>query len=195
MTFDLKRAVRRIRKSASRTWDAIAEGAPRTAAKAAEIAGRPLERAVAALSPTVLPGFERFLQGDGYTCGVESSRMVLAYHGRRMRLPRARALLGANEDEGVDEAAITRFLRSQGLRVRELGKPARAHLMAAIDREEPVIVLLDNGDHWGVVYGYGRASIYLADPSFLRAPLPIVSWPTFKARWTAGYGLAIGERR
>jgi ABC-type bacteriocin/lantibiotic exporter with double-glycine peptidase domain len=148
-------------------------------------AGKHLEES---LDPeaTVLEGFERSLQLDYYTCGAQSTYMILRYYRRARSIDAVTKALGTTED-GTDEDQIRQLLTKRGLTARRIQRPTIAKLRQAIDAGCPVLVCLDSkdieGGHWAVVYGYSPGHVFVADPCLELAILCRHTTERFRSRW------------
>jgi len=145
----------------------------------------------------VLDNFSRSLQIDTYSCGAQSTFMILRYYGKARTAQGVERALGTTE-EGTTEDQIRRLLVERGLRPRRITRPTIAKLRAAIDEGCPVLVSVDakeieNG-HWAVVYGYTKAGIYVADPSLKRAIFCRHDNQQFLRRWDR-WALVCGTAR
>ena len=150
--------------------DAIARGA-----QALETAARGDDNDV------VLDGFGRVVQLDDYSFGAQSAFMILRYFGTARSIERTIKLLGTDAD-GTGIQAMTRLFRARRLAPRRIADGTKQDIRRAIDDGHPVLVLLDDEEHWACVYGYGKGRVYLADPlpHSLRV---VVKWIDFKKRW------------
>jgi len=142
-----------------------------------------------ALDPeaTVLEDFERSLQIDTFTCGAQSTYMILRYYGKARSIDAVTKALGTTTD-GTDEDQIRALLTKRGLIVRRIQRPTIAKLQQAIDAGRPVLVSVDskkykNAGHWAVVYGYSPGHVFVADPSLRRARLCRHTTEEVRGRW------------
>lgn len=163
-----------------RPIDAIA-----AAAKAVE------ERLLDDEDTQLLEGFPRPIQLDSYTCGAQSLLALLLYYGRRTTI-RAVARAARTTEYGTGVSDIRRVLKARGLVSKIIAAARLSDLKTAIRDGAPVLVGLD-GDHWGVVYGYSRTRIFLADPSVLRAVRVAVAKDDFRERWDR-WAMLVAER-
>jgi ABC-type bacteriocin/lantibiotic exporter with double-glycine peptidase domain len=135
---------------------------------------------------TVLEGFERSLQIDTYSCGVQSTFMILRHFGKARTALGVERALGTTE-EGTDQYQIRELLTKRGLIARRIQRPTIAKLRQAIDDGCPVLVCVDSkdieGGHWAVVYGYSPGHVFVADPSLRRAILCRHTTEEFRSRW------------
>ena len=130
----------------------------------------------------VLEGFERSVQLDGYSCGAQSAFMILSYYGKARSIDAVERALGTDED-GTSTGQILTLLRQRKLRPRVVAQAGMKHLTAAIRGGSPVLVSLDDEGHWGVVYGFARSHVYLADPSLGGSLTCRVPRADFHERW------------
>jgi ABC-type bacteriocin/lantibiotic exporter with double-glycine peptidase domain len=144
----------------------------------------------------ILDGFERSIQLDDYSCGAQVTFSILRYFGRARSISRTTDLLGT-DDDGTSWAAMRRLFLARGLSAKEMRDARKRDIKAAIDAGAPVVVSVDNEEHWACVFGYRKQRVYLADPSLPRSPRVLVQWSTFMARWDrwAGVVSAPGLRR
>jgi hypothetical protein len=63
----------------------------------------------------------------------------------------------------------------------------------AIDKGCPVLVSFSNDEHWAVVYGYSRRSVFVADPSITKNLRCRLSKARFVRQWDR-WMMAVGER-
>lgn len=129
----------------------------------------------------VLRGVRRSVQLDGYTCGVQSAFVILSYFGKARSIKNVTRELGTTED-GTDQHQTRNLLVKRGLGVRRVQRPTIRTLQMAIDRGCPVLVLVDDEEHWAVVYGYGKQSVYMVD-SALNSFRCCLSVRRFLKRW------------
>jgi len=106
----------------------------------------------------VLDGFERVVQLDDFSCGAQSAFMILRYFGKARSIERTIKLLGTDAD-GTGIQAMTRLFRARGLTPKPMKDGKKRDIRRAIDDGRPVLVLLDDEEHWACVYGYGRGRI------------------------------------
>jgi ATP-binding cassette, subfamily B, bacterial len=113
-------------------------------------------------------------------CGVASLAMVLAYHGRHVRMEELREQIGVNRD-GANAYTILAAARQQGLRARGLKIEVEdlVHL-------EPGTILHWEFNHFLVFERLEREHVYLVDPASGRRR---VSLPQFRQAFT-GVALA-----
>lgn len=136
-------------------------------------------------------------QSFDFDCGLKALQMVLAYYGVEERADHLQAELGTEPELGTPVGRMIEFAEQRGFQVRAGPGWTLDDIKEQIDRDHPVIVLVqawadrpmsisewrrdfDDG-HYVVVVGYEGDSLYFEDPaSFHRTWLKA---PEFQARW------------
>ncbi|MCP4446084.1 MAG: hypothetical protein GY811_12165 [Myxococcales bacterium] len=129
-------------------------------------------------------------QLDGHSCGLEVVRCVLQYFGHRPSRAKLRNMLGTSPRHGTSEDAIQEVLEDFGLGSRVIADGKLSDLRRCIRDGEPVIVTVDEGEHWLVVTGYSTGCISVMDPR----PWVLVSQmdsEEFELNWCEGWGIAV----
>ena len=132
---------------------------------------------------SILPNMERSLQFDGYSCGVQSTYIILKHYGKARSVQNVDNELCAFQRGYASETAIYKLLRKRNLKVSRRLKANISTIKESIDEyEAPMLTTIDGNDHWVVIYGYSQTNIYVLDSVLLR---PFVRWSKadFKARW------------
>jgi hypothetical protein len=115
----------------------------------------------------ILEKFDKSVQMDGYSCGVQCTYMILRYYGNTMSVGDVERALGTTRD-GTDQHQIRSLLLREGLTPTRINLPNLRKVKQAIKEGYPVLVCVDQGDHWVVIYGYAKKVILTADPARLR---------------------------
>ena len=129
-----------------------------------------------------LDGFTRSLQLDGYSCGAQCTFMILRYFGKARSIENVTREL-ATDTDGTSQTQIRTLLKRRGLRPKRISSPKLRHLREAIDSDCPVLIAVDDGEHWVVVYGYSPGKIYIADPALCSSIVCGRSSRDFRSRW------------
>lgn len=127
------------------------------------------------------PGFKRKLQWNTYSCAVRSTQAILEYAGTPVSYAKLASELGT-DSEGTHLGAVSAAFRSRGFRVRSRHGLTLNTLRHELAAGSYVMAYLD-GDHVGVVYGYDKNNVYLADPSLYRAVFQRLPTREFLQRW------------
>ena len=130
----------------------------------------------------VIPGIKRSVQLDGYSCGAQCAYAILKYFGKARSIKAVIKALGTSIEQGTDTGPILRLLRERGLRVSVNKNAKLRNIYEAIDKQCPILISVDDGDHWVVIYGYSDDAIYILDPA-LRSLLCKWSVVEFGGRW------------
>jgi ABC-type bacteriocin/lantibiotic exporter with double-glycine peptidase domain len=133
-------------------------------------------------SAVALKGVRRSLQLDRYSCGVQSVKVILDYFSKRLSLEDIEQKLGTDEN-GTSPTAVRQLFRSLGLSISIEGQAELRDIKKMIDSGRPVLVSIANGEHWAVVYGYSKRSIYVADPSIEKNFCCRMSKARFLRQW------------
>lgn len=142
----------------------------------------------------VLLDVKRSVQADGYSCGTQSAFMVLRYYGRARSIEAVTHQLGTDED-GTNSIAIIRLLRKRRLVPVVKRRASIRDLRRALRGGSPVIVSLDDGGHWAVVYGCAPDKIFLADPSLARGIRVGIPVARFRQRWNDRWAIVVHKKR
>lgn len=113
---------------------------------------------------TVLPDFPRSIQLDFYSCGAKSTYMILKYFGKNCTHESVERQLGTTSD-GTSPSDIKRVLKKYGLKVQVNAKMTFRDIRKAINNGSPVLVSVNDGWHYSVVYGYSDTHIFVMNPS------------------------------
>lgn len=133
-------------------------------------------------SSAVLPGFKRSMQCDNYSCGAQCAYMILHYYGKARSIDNVENEVCTTED-GTEWSDIISLFRKRGLIIIFPRKHTIMRIIQAIDNGCPVLVGVDNSNHYAVVFGYGDKEIFVADPSIKRSLFCAHSTRHFLKRW------------
>lgn len=136
---------------------------------------------------TILPNFPRSIQLDFYSCGAKSTYMILKYFNKRCTHESVERLLGTT-DEGTSPTDIKRVLREHSLKVRVNADMGLRDLKSAINDGSPVLVSLEDGWHYSVVYGYSAKQIFVMNPSLgemgsIKCAVGLTQWRKIWDQW------------
>jgi ABC-type bacteriocin/lantibiotic exporter with double-glycine peptidase domain len=129
----------------------------------AATATKPL-RELATPDDAVVLDVDLSLQFDRHSCGLQATWMIAQHHG----LGVSYRALGSHLDtdgDGTSTGSIRDFFRKHGLKPVIRRNAEVSDLHDAINAGAPCLVSLDDEGHWGVVYGYAKGKVFLADPS------------------------------
>jgi ABC-type bacteriocin/lantibiotic exporter with double-glycine peptidase domain len=114
---------------------------------------------------SVVLKMKRSVQLDSYSCGAQCVYMILNFFNKDKTLNEIKESLNTTETDGTDTKLILNYLVKNGLDVQINGKGAISSIQAAIGNGYPVLITVDDGDHWAVVYGYSNDGIFVLDSS------------------------------
>ena len=142
---------------------------------------------------SVVLKMKRSIQLDAYSCGAQCVYMILHYFEKDKTLNEIKESLHTTETDGTDTKQILNYLVKNKLDVQINGKGAISSIQDAIGNGYPVLITVDDGDHWVVVYGYSDDGIFVLDSSRSRF-LNQWGYGEFIKRWDENWvGVIKGE--
>jgi ABC-type bacteriocin/lantibiotic exporter with double-glycine peptidase domain len=138
-------------------------------------------------------------QSQKYTCGATAFANALEArgHDRRLTEEEAVALCGTTPLKGTPIAGLKKATKKMGLGVVDWTLPwdnAWARLRVALQRGAPVLLAVDQGEHWVTAVGLLDGRVLVYDP----AKCDLFSWGAgeLTAAWKDSkgkfYGLEVG---
>ncbi len=141
--------------------------------------------------------FPNTRQSFEYSCGPSAVQAVMAYYGEDFRESELIALLKTSKDEGTYIKDIVAFFHYKGFSTKEKHKMTTDELFGYIDKNIPVIVLIQawgsekdfqnhyrdcwNDGHFVVVIGYTEKKVLISDPALFNVGyIPVAE---FVDRW------------
>ncbi len=112
---------------------------------------------------SVVLKMKRSVQLDSYSCGAQCVFMILNYFNKDKTLNEIKESLNTNESDGTDTKQLLNYLVKNGFDVQVDEKGAISSIQAAIGNGYPVLIAVDGGDRWAVVYGYSNDGIFVLD--------------------------------
>lgn len=158
-----------------------------------------IQRTIEALIPdqtvpgdTFLRGFSPSVQVDRYSCGIQVVRSILDYYGRETD---ESELCSRIDSDGTSTATMKAMFREHNLRCISKKKIWWRGIVSSIKRGAPLVVCLDDGEHWSVVFGYNRSwlEVLVMDPLLTSMFGQRVDYESLKERWD-GWGMAVVDR-
>ncbi len=142
---------------------------------------------------SVVLKMKRSVQLDSYSCGAQCVFMILNYYGIDISFETVVGELKTNDKDGTDTKPILRFLKKNGLEVVVNEKTNLSYIKATIDNGAPLLISVNNGDHWIVIYGYSKEGIFVLDPSKKRI---LNQWgiAEFIKRWDENWIAIVKEK-
>jgi len=141
---------------------------------------------------SVVLKMKRSVQLDSYSCGAQSVYMILDYYNKDKTLNEIKESLNTNESDGTDTKQLLNYLVSNGLDVQINTKGVISSIQAAIGNGYPVLIALDDSDHWAVVCGYSNDGIFVLDSSRSRL-LNQWGYGEFIKRWDQNWIAVVKE--
>ena len=107
----------------------------------------------------------RSIQLDNYSCAAHCVYMILEYYKIPKTLNEILNGLKTSKRDGTDTEPILNYLRINSLEVEINTHSKLSQIHSAIDSLNPILISVDNVEHWVVIYGYNREGIFVLDPS------------------------------
>jgi len=144
---------------------------------------RPTGRGVRAL-----PISFYYRQFETHTCAFTAALTVLWFFKPEANSKRLYELIDCDPEQGASYLDIVTSLKACGIVVKRWTRLTFAGIAGAIDEGCPIIASVEAtfGDHWVVIYGYGRKPdrVFVLGLGLLpfrnRPPVP---WSMFKSGW------------
>lgn len=138
-------------------------------------------------------------QTKSYSCGAAAVVNALRCFGKKISEKRVMALAFTTPKDGTDEHGIISALRSLGFEGEafELAQTGIDINLLADASWEPVIICIQNLQHWVTVIGNVDAGLIVIDPTRTinnkkEHGIHIVSWKDLKKMWLTRKGLYVG---
>lgn len=120
-----------------------------------------------------ISGIERSIQLDKYSCGAQTVYSILNYYNSSLSIDEIIKKLGVTKEDGVDTGPILNLLKEKNLKIEINDRAKLFHVKRAIRQGYPMIITVDDWEHWCVIYGYSKKNIYILDSRF----------SSFKNKW------------
>ena len=114
---------------------------------------------------SILLDMKRSIQLDAYSCAAQCVYVILEYYRINKTLVEILKGLNTSKRDGTDTEPILNYLKLNGLRVSVNTNSRISNIHSAINSWNPILISVDDGEHWVVIYGYNKDGIFILDPS------------------------------
>ncbi len=114
---------------------------------------------------SVVLKIKRSIQLDNYSCGAQCVYVILNYFQKDKTLNEIKESLNTTETDGTATKQILNYLIRNGLDVQINEKNTISSIQESIGNGYPMLITIDEGDHWVLVYGYSDDGIFVLDSS------------------------------
>ncbi len=142
---------------------------------------------------SVVLKMKRSIQLDSYSCAAQSVYMILSYYNKDKTLNEIKESLNTTDTDGTNTKQLLNYLVNNGLDVQVNEKSSISSIQAATGNGYPVLITVDDGDHWAVVYGYSNDGIFVLDSSRSRF-LNQWGYGEFIKRWDDNWIAVVKEK-
>ncbi|MCZ7603133.1 MAG: cysteine peptidase family C39 domain-containing protein [Melioribacteraceae bacterium] len=132
---------------------------------------------------SVILNMGRSLQLNYYSCGLQSAFVILEYFERVNSVDEIDYDLDLLSVEGIDIKPLLKIFKNHGLKVKVNEDADPDDIKEALIEGKPVLVSVDDGEHWVVVYGFSEDRIFVLDPSIYSSIRCSWSYEDFLNRW------------
>ena len=129
----------------------------------------------------IIPGMKRSIQFDRYSCAAHSVNVVINRFNYHQEFQTILNQLETDQD-GTDTPEILRYLVSAGFKVSVNTNADLYDIRNAIINGYPVIITINEWEHWVTIYGISKSRVFMLDSNFKKL-LSSVSVRKFEELW------------
>jgi len=111
----------------------------------------------------IIPQIKKSIQRDSFSCGAHAVKAITNYAGKRYKITHIRKMLKTSEENGTRQTAIENFFKKIGMSYKIITHAKTCDIESEIIKFNPVLVAIDNCEHWVVIYGYSKKCFYILD--------------------------------
>lgn len=132
---------------------------------------------------SVMLDMYRVIQLDQYSCGIQSALVILKYFGKVNTINDILYDKRVLEEDGIDSNPLLNLIRSNGVKVTVNKNADLDDIKEALIECNPVLISVDEGEHWVVVYGFSEDRIFVLDSSLYSSIRCSWTYEEFMDRW------------
>lgn len=114
---------------------------------------------------SVILDMYRVIQLDRYSCGIQSAFVILKYYGMVNSINDLNYDVKALQKVGIDTDPLLNILKSFGAKIYVNENAELDDIKSAIIERKPILISVDEGEHWVVIYGFSEDRIFVLDSS------------------------------
>jgi ABC-type bacteriocin/lantibiotic exporter with double-glycine peptidase domain len=115
------------------------------------------------VNPVLLNRFRRSIQLDDYSCAAHCVIVILNYYSIKTNLTSILQQLGTSKEDGTDTEPIINLFKSKKLKIEINESATIDDIREAIDHNFPMLITINEWEHWVVIYGYSEERIFIID--------------------------------
>ena len=113
----------------------------------------------------IIPKIKKSYQRDNYSCGVHSVKSIVDYCGKHYSLKYIKKMLKTTPDKGTNQTAIEKFFKRKNISYKINTYASLRDIEKELKATHPVLVALDECEHWVVIVGFSKTCLYILDSS------------------------------
>ncbi len=133
------------------------------------------------------------MQMNRFSCGIHSAFMILSYYNKTSNPNQIKYNMKLLKKEGIDTEPLLKILKNFGCTVSVNIKANISDIVKSVNERKPILISVDDGEHWVVIYGYSNSSIYVLDPSIFSSIKCRWEIKTFLSRWDENWIAVISK--
>lgn len=126
---------------------------------------------------------KKSMQLNRFSCGIHSAFMILSYYNKISNPNQIKYDMKLLKKEGIDTEPLLKIFKNFGCTVSVNIKANISDIAKSVNNGKPILISVDDGEHWVVIYGYSKSSIYVLDPSIFSSIKCRWEIKTFLSRW------------
>jgi ABC-type bacteriocin/lantibiotic exporter with double-glycine peptidase domain len=136
---------------------------------------------------------KKSVQLDRFSCGIHSAFMILNYLNKVKYLREINYNTELLKKDGIDTEPLLNIIRSFSCSFKVNSNAFLSDIAKAVNDKKPILISVDDGEHWVVVYGYSKNCVYVLDPSPLSAIKCRWNVKTFLKRWDENWIAVVSD--
>ena len=144
-------------------------------------------------SAVFINGINRSIQLNNYTCAPHSLLVILHYFNLKLSLNEIKTALQTGK-EGTDTEPILDFLKKKGLTIKINEKATLLDIKNSIDQKNPLLITINNWEHWCIIYGYSSDSVLILNSWFKNFSIQY-KYGDFLRQWDDNWIASVSKKK
>ena len=134
-------------------------------------------------SNKVILSIKKSVQLNSYSCGIHCAFVILRHYNKLNSINDINYDKILLKNDGIDTEPLLNIIRYFDCKISVNKNALISDIVIAINNNKLILLSVDDGAHWVVIYGYSLNSIYVLDPSLSSAIKCKWKLKTFINRW------------